>query len=226
MSFLTIVPTPIDDYHILPEKTREILLQAVEEEQLILVEELKACRRRWIHYGLPREAIDNFILYNEHTRDELNDQMIAELKSGKQVYLLSDCGLPAFCDPGMSLIDRCHRNKIRVTATQFSNSVVLALALSGFSHKKFRFEGFLSAKNDERKRELQKIIKSPGTCIIMDTPYRLKKILEDLADLNCGREIFVAMDLNAPEEELVRGNIKTVMKKIDNYKREFILIFG
>ncbi|MFT6633474.1 MAG: 16S rRNA (cytidine1402-2'-O)-methyltransferase [Bacteriovoracaceae bacterium] len=71
---LTLIPTPIDDNSPLCIRARMILELAVKKKQVILVEEIKAGRRRWLHFGLPREAIEDFILYNEHTRDELNTE--------------------------------------------------------------------------------------------------------------------------------------------------------
>ena len=64
------------------------------------MEDPKPARRAWIRFGLDRKFIDNFVYYNEQTRIDILEDLVKELKSGKNVYLLSDCGLPAFCDPG------------------------------------------------------------------------------------------------------------------------------
>lgn len=227
---LTLIPTPIDDQSQILEASKSVLLRAFENDDLILVEELKPCRRKWLHFGLPREAIEKFIQYNEHERDKLAPKIIKELRGGKNAYLMSDCGLPAFCDPGVELVDLCHKNEIKVSSTSFSNSVALAVALSGFSHDQFVFEGFITKKTDQRLLELQRILKEKRLSIIMDTPYRLTRLLSELqeamASIHCTREIFVGMDLNSEHEELQRGSIEKICQKIGDQKREFIILIG
>ncbi len=223
---LTLVPTPIDDSSPLCAVAKAKLLTAVEGGELILVEELKAGRRRWLHFGLPREAIDSFVLYNEHTRADLVPELIQSLKKGRNIYLMSDCGLPAFCDPGQELVDRCHLNKIKVTSTPFANSIALAVALSGFPHQRFIFEGFISAKKELRGKEIKRVLNQKEMTILMDTPYRLKKLLEELRLHNCNRIIFLGLDLNSDKETLLRGDISFILNNITDFKREFILILG
>ena len=224
---LFLIPTPIDEISPLEGMALSLLQKAAAEEHensLFLIEDLKPGRRRWLRFGLPRESVDKFILFNEHTAtDKLCHELISELKLGKNLYLMSDGGLPAFCDPGANLVDLCHQNKVRVTSTPFANSVSLALALSGFSHDRFVFFGFLSRDKEIRKQELGEIKDERRTVILMDTPYRLKRVLEEVQDF--GREIFLAMDLGSENEELLRGSARQVISKLKDYKREFILIF-
>ena len=56
--------------------------------------------------------------------------------------MMSDAGLPAFCDPGEHSIEECHHKKIKIKFSTFENSTTLALAMSGFSHQQFVFHGF------------------------------------------------------------------------------------
>src|SRR5690606_25080014 len=135
------------------------------------IEDLKPGRRRWLRWGLPREQVEKFVLYNEHTRDEAIDILLGELKRGRDVYLMSDAGLPAFCDPGQQLVDRAHLNGITVTATPFANSIALAMALSGYSHDRFVFEGFIPIKEPQRAKTLQEIAAEKRPIIVMETPY-------------------------------------------------------
>lgn len=223
---LTLVPTPIDDESPLCSVAKEKLEFAVKNGDLILVEEMKAGRRRWIHFGLPREAIEAFELYNEHTRKEISPEIIKILKGGKNVFMMSDCGLPAFCDPGRELIELCHKSKIKVTSTPFANSISLAMALSGFPHDRFIFEGFIPVKRELRIKELKRILKQKEVSILMDTPYRLERILEEISSITCNRHIFLGLDLNQKSESLYRGNVDDVKAKIKDFKREFILIIG
>lgn len=223
MSQLVLVPTPISDEHPLCSVAKERLMQAVTNGDVIVVEEHKIARRRWLKYGLPREAIDNFVLYNEHTAKEASEMVLTQLKSGKNAFLMSDCGLPAFCDPGRRLVEMCHDNSIKVSATPFANSIALAIALSGFEHDKFIFEGFVAKSNAERANELKRIAKSKQMSVLMDTPYRLQKLVEELAQISPQREAFIAMDLNMQSETLLKAALGHLSQQ-DLGKREFILI--
>lgn len=228
MSELILVPTPIaENLPLEPIALGQLQEDCLKNNVIILVEEHKVARKRWISWGLPREAIEKFQLYNEHTSDGLKNEILSKLNSGMRVYLLSDCGLPAFCDPGQNLVNLCHRNRIKVTATPFPHSISLAIALSGFSHDRFSFCGFIPAKSSERVIWMKNELKRSETLVWMETPYRLYRLIEDISNLNLKREIFLAMDLGAPMEKLVRGFAKQLIKEISpEEKREFILIIG
>ena len=228
MSELILVPTPISDD--LPLETvalNRLLEDALKEDVVLLVEEHKVARQRWLKWGLPREAIEKFMLFNEHTQEKIREDVVKLLKSGKRVYLLSDCGLPAFCDPGQMLVDACHKRGIKVTSTPFPNSIALAVALSGFSHDRFSFCGFVPLKDPERTDWMKRELKKNETLVWMETPYRLKKLVEELIKLNSPREIFLGMDLGNSSESLLRGTAAQIAKRLgESEKREFVLVIG
>lgn len=226
---LILVPTPIDETSELHPKALSMIFNSLEKgDSLFAIEDLKPGRRRWIKWGLPREAIEEFVLYNEHTRAKTCSELIQKMNKGKNVYLMSDGGLPAFCDPGKELVDLCHNNKIKVTSTPFCNSVLLALAMSGFKHDEFYFAGFLPVKKELRMQKLNQIIINPSTLILMDTPYRMVKTVEEVGKAisknQLKRRVFLAQDLNSDGEELLRGSCDKILKAIESKKSEFILV--
>lgn len=233
---LTLVPTPLSESGVLEPKALEILLLAssenVRSNSRFVIEDLKPGRRRWLEFGLPRDCVESFVCYNEHTAKVVSLELLSDLKAGINVYLMSDGGLPAFYDPGVELVDLCHKNQIKVTSTPFFNSVALALALSGFSHKKFWFEGFLPLDADERQKSIKNLFNMKSTSILMDTPYRLKRVLEELQESygNSKKLVFLAMDLNSNSEELKRGTPRdlliNLMSKGTSLKREFVLVIS
>jgi 16S rRNA (cytidine1402-2'-O)-methyltransferase len=228
MSELILVPTPIsDDLPLEPVALELLKTDALKEEVILLVEEHKVARQRWLKWGLPREAIEKFQLYNEHTSEKMKDEVMKLLKSGKKVYLMSDCGLPAFCDPGQNLVDLCHKQRIKVTSTPFPNSIALAIALSGFSHARFLFSGFVPVKEPDRENWIKSELKRPETMVWMETPYRLKKLLEDLVKAGTKREVFLGMDLGHSSEKLIRGPAGHILKQLqEGEKREFVLVIS
>lgn len=225
---LTLVPTPLQDDLPLETVALDTLKEVcLKENVVLLVEEHKVARQRWLKWGLPREAIEKFILFNEHTQKDVLPEVLKKLKAGDEVFLLSDCGLPAFCDPGQNLVDACHRQKIKVTSTPFPNSIALSVSLSGFSHDSFVFSGFVPVKEPERSQWMKKELKRPETLVWMETPYRLKKLLEELAVLEGNRDVFLALDLGSPSEQLYRGKAKTIAALIpEKEKREFVLLLA
>jgi 16S rRNA (cytidine1402-2'-O)-methyltransferase len=227
MSFLTLIPTPICDNLPLEQVALALLKEnCLQENVILLVEEHKVARQRWLSWGLPREAIDKFKLFNEHTSEKMCADLIKDMKEEKRVFLMSDCGLPAFCDPGQSLVDLCHKHKIKVTATPFPNSIALAVALSGFSHERFTFSGFPPVKEPQRGEWIKEELKRPETLVWMETPYRLTKLLEELHKTQLRRELFLAMDLGAPSEQLLRGSPGLLLKECEGARREFVLLLA
>ncbi len=226
---LILVPTPIHESLPLETVAQSLLLEdSLKEKTIIAVEEHKVGRQRWLKWGLPRETIEKFVLFNEHTSTNEVPELIKKLKAGFTVYLMSDGGLPAFCDPGQKLIEACHRQGIKVTSTPFPNSIALAVSLSGFPHETFYFAGFIPIKSPERESSLKRLSQSKEMSILMDTPYRLNKILMELKEvISPSREVFLASDLNSPDELLLRGSIDSVLGALkSSEKREFILIIG
>lgn len=229
---LTLIPTPISEKGELDQQTFQILFEAATEKRensIFVVEDAKPGRQRWIQFKLPREIIESFVLYNEHTKDEAKKLLLQELKNGKNVFIMSDGGLPAFCDPGRELVYACHKNNIRVTSTPFFNSVILTLALSGLPHDRFIFEGFLPKDGDERIKTIKTVLLRPETSIVMDTPYRLKRLLEEFKEVwnsksHKDKELFLALSLGESNESLLMGTPDQLLSRINEFKQEFVMV--
>ncbi len=229
MGSLILVPTPIHDpLPLEPEALALLHRVAMDPQWTLLVEELKAARTRWLSWGLPREAINRFVTLNEHDQAESAKKVLESLKKGGSAVLISDCGLPAFCDPGRILIDACHRAGVRVISTPFPNSIALSVALSGFAHDQFFFAGFLPADSAGKRNALDRLARIEETIVILDTPYRFRTLLEDIAKSKLQhRQAFVATELNAPSERLYRGTLTEILvKTVDLSKPEFVLVLS
>ncbi|MCO4793006.1 MAG: hypothetical protein KC493_04800 [Bacteriovoracaceae bacterium] len=226
---LVLVPTPIAPDLPLEEVAKTLIHNSLKddfENTRIVVEEAKEGRRRWLKWGFPRESIEDFILYNEHNHESAGKQIISEIEKGCTVYMMSDGGLPAFCDPGKNLVSQCHRQKLKVTATPFPHSISLALSLSGFDHDTFVFEGFLPKDNDDRKKRLDTLRGEKRTIIFMDTPYRLGKLISEVGRNFGQRPCFLGLDLGFPQEELIVCKASQIPSVFSKQKREFILIIS
>ncbi len=223
---LTLIPTPISEEVNIDSYAFEALKAASLDlgNNKIYVEDLKPARRSWIRWGLDRDVIDHFVLFNEHSMAGLLNKTIEQLNSGKNVFLMSDGGLPAFCDPGANLVRSAHQKGIKVTSTPFSNSISLAIALSGIDVREFHFYGFPPKKTEERAVFFNKLCNTNSASVIMDTPYRLKKVLSELQSAGIKRDIFLACDLCTSHERLYFGKINSIIKRLQVDKAEFIIV--
>jgi 16S rRNA (cytidine1402-2'-O)-methyltransferase len=224
-----LIPTPIEESSPLEPVAFKVLLHAFENERersVFAVEDAKPARRRWLRYCLPREAIEDFVYFNEHTQKELAPQLVEQMKQGKRVYLMSDAGLPGFCDPGRNLIDLAHQAKLNVTLTPFANSSLAALVLSGFESGPFVFQGFLPKKGEAREKALELMAQTHSTQVIMETPYRLGAFLKELGrhkELQ-ERRLCLALDINTPDEQIIRSDARTLEREFAGQKRAFVLV--
>ncbi len=223
---LTLIPTPLNNSSLLHPENLKILEGACSkpDQSIFLLEEPKSSRRRWISWGLDRSFIDSFRYFNEHNQREDQPELISQMRDGKNIYLISDEGIPVFCDPGARLVNACYESNLEVDCGVFCNSLMLALALSGFDVDSFHFMGFPPLKDPERKKWFNNFCLSKNCTALMDTAYRLGRVLTDIEATSSSDLYFLACDLNRDSQLLLRGNISSIIKNFDGGKRDFVLI--
>lgn len=161
---------------------------------------------------------------SEHTEPKEIEKLL-ELCRTQKVGLVSDCGTPAFCDPGARLVKLCHSEGIAVRSLPGPSSIMAFLSVSGENLKEFYFKGFLSQKTEERARQIKELKeKSQIPVILMDTPYRLKKLLGELSEHWNQSEIILGCQLGMKDEVILRGRPKDVLQRLPYEKAEFILL--
>lgn len=228
---LFLVPTSIAEKGDLSNFKRQRLIQAFEDQDLICVEDMKPARRRWLAWELPREAIEKFVSFNEHTQEKLAKDMVEELKRGRNIFLMSDGGMPAFCDPGRPLIERCHDQGLEVQCLDTDNSLIAALSLSGFSFDEFVFLGFPPQKSQQRK-EFFEVLDSrlasraeKKVFAFMDTPYRLNKVLLEMKEgITCRPQMSISLNICRDDQATFRGDIDQMLKNLKDIKAEFVVV--
>lgn len=223
---LYLVTTPVSQLGMIDQLKKEKLDRAHQQGDLICVEDHRPARRRWISWGLDRRAVDHFVLYNEHTRNEAMQLVSQALMAGKNAYLMSDGGVPAFCDPGSELVDFCHRHGIAVLALDGDNSVVLSLALSGFGQDNFYFAGMIP-KSKGRVEWLSEVIERSKQypVVLMDTGYRLERFVSELADLATKNlQLALVLEIGNPEHRVLRGAPVKLLMEIQGVKANFVAV--
>ena len=142
------------------------------------------------------EFKNNLISFNKHNSFKKIPKLIADLKAGKSIALVSDAGMPSICDPGEDLVKEVRSVGLNIICIPGPCAALTALVASGLPSSKFIFEGFLPKKKLEREKILLEISKNDKTTILFESPYRLKKLLNELKE-HCGseREIEVGREL-------------------------------
>jgi 16S rRNA (cytidine1402-2'-O)-methyltransferase len=158
---------------------------------------------------LQRFSIDKpLISCHEHNEETAADKIVALLKSGKKVAYVSDAGYPVVSDPGNRLAERCIAEGIKVAVVNGPNAGICALVGSGLPADHFYFHGFLPAKGNERRAELQTLVSLPYTLIFYEAPHRIKDMLQDVSSiLGAERKACLCRELTKAHEEYIRGSL-------------------
>ncbi|MDO9546273.1 MAG: 16S rRNA (cytidine(1402)-2'-O)-methyltransferase [Pelolinea sp.] len=215
---LFIVSTPIGNQRDITLRAKDVL----SDVDAVICEERRQGSTLLKKLGLQEKEL---ILLNEHNEKESSPIIAEELSLGKRYALISDCGTPAFADPGTELIKICYEKTIKVIPIPGPSSLITAISLSPMPMEEFYFAGFLPKKKEIRYQKLNSFRKMKVPIILMDAPYRLSRLLSEVSD-SFGKSCLVTMafDLTLPTEMIVHGAIEEIQKRINDKKGEFILI--
>jgi 16S rRNA (cytidine1402-2'-O)-methyltransferase len=236
---LFLLPTPLQANLPLSSFSKVLLQTLWKESQrpcFYVVEERSAFFRRWRQWGIDRPQDHEVLSLNEHHGNEHLNELGKHLLQGHHLVLCSDGGMPAYCDPGIKLIQWCYQHQIRVHLFPMESSILAAFIYAAFDDEHMECFGFLPHKDEHLRKSLfWKIFQSSHPCIVMDTPYRLMRTLEDLEKytqeyvqqkkikINCS----LSLDLFSPEEMVMRGTPFELLKQVEqleNKKRYFVLV--
>lgn len=220
-----IVSLPIGNDEDITERAKEILRTA----DVLIGEESKFLSSFLKRIGIPRKLQ----LFNEHSSPEDLNELLASLRTVKNVAIVSDAGLPNLEDPGRKLIPALlDRPEFHLSYVAGPSCLDAGLALAGFPTRPFLFLGLLPRDSEERKKELHKYVQLGITLVILETPYRYKKLLEDIASVlgkSSPRRVFLGLNLTHPTEEFrFRGRITELLKKTEQLPKAppIVLIEG
>ena len=215
---LYIVSTPIGNYRDITLRALDVL-KAVDA---VVCEEYRQGSTLLKKLELPKKEL---MLLNEHNEQEMAAEIAQILLNGKDLALISDCGTPAFADPGTHLIQLATEYQIPVIPVPGASSLMTILAVSPLPMEEFYFAGFLPRKSELRKPRLYKLSKMRIPVILMDTPYRLGKLLVEVRQaFGKNRTITLALDLTLSSEKIYHGAVNDIIPQVGNRKSEFMLI--
>jgi 16S rRNA (cytidine1402-2'-O)-methyltransferase len=201
---LYLVATPIGNLEDISLRA----LRVLKEADLIACEDTRHTARLLRHFGIktPSESL------HEHNEAQRSRHILALLKAGKRIALVSDAGTPLISDPGYVLVSACRAASIPVVPVPGASAAITALTASGLPTDRFFFGGFLPHKRSARRRILQEAALVSATLVFYEAPHRLLASLEDMIETFGDRRACLARELTKIHEELLSGSLSQILE--------------
>ena len=196
---LHLVATPIGNLRDITLRALEVLAAA----DLIACEDTRVTRKLLEHYGISTPLTP----YHEHNAAAARPKLLARLGAGEAVALVSDAGTPLVSDPGFKLVRATQEAGHAVTAVPGASAALTALTVAGLPSDRFFFEGFLPAKEGQRRSRIAELARIPATLIVFESGTRLPRTLADLATGLPNRQAAVCRELTKLHEEVRRDEL-------------------
>ena len=215
---LYLVPTPIGNL-------KDITLRALEVLQnvdIIAAEDTRQSLKLLNHFNIKKTLIS----YHQHNEQGKSENIIDQIKEGKNIAIISDAGTPGISDPGSVIVLKCIEQNIEFEVLPGATAITTALVYSGLDTTKFIFRGFLPRENKERKPIIDDLLNRSETLIFYEAPHRLLNTLEFLYENIGNRKISMCRELTKLYEEIIR---LTLEEAIEYYKEksprgEYVLV--
>lgn len=218
---LYLVPTPIGNLADITYRAVDIL----NESDLILAEDTRQTAKLLAHYKINRPMQS----FHEHTRVEQMTEIVQQLKSGQQLALVSDAGMPLINDPGHPLVQACLQANIPVVALPGANAALTALIASGLPANTFTYYGFFPRKRKEQEMILQAVGQREETAIFYESPHRIVTTLKAISNtLSVACQVTVARELTKRFETYLRGTVGDLLDFVESQplKGEIVLMIS
>jgi 16S rRNA (cytidine1402-2'-O)-methyltransferase len=216
-----VVATPIGNL-------RDITLRAVDVLQavdIVAAEDTRHSAHLLTHLGIKAKLV----ALHEHNERRAGEKLIAELRAGKSVALVSDAGTPGISDPGAVFVQLAREAGIPVVPLPGACAAITALSAAGFDAPHFLFYGFLPASGAQRRKALEALRDQPAVLVFYEAPHRVAESVRDMAAaLGENRVLLIARELTKTFETFYRctlGEAEAWLLKDDHHQRgEFVLL--
>jgi 16S rRNA (cytidine1402-2'-O)-methyltransferase len=200
---LYVVGTPIGNLDDVTARAHETLAAV----DLVAAEDTRRTGRLLARLGVQRELVSYF----EGNERERTVQLLAALREGSDVAIVTDGGMPGISDPGFRLVRACADEGIDVRVIPGPSAAIAGLVISGLPTDRFVFEGFLPRREGERARRLSALADDPRTIVVFESPRRVQGLLRDLLETMGDRRVAVARELTKLHEEVLRGRVSEIL---------------
>jgi 16S rRNA (cytidine1402-2'-O)-methyltransferase len=218
---LYVVATPIGNLGDLSPRALDTLRSVA----AVCAEDTRHTRQLLSHYGLERPLI----ALHEHNEAELADKLVARMRGGDALALVSDAGTPLVSDPGFRLVRAAREAGIKVSPIPGASAVIAALSVAGLPSDRFVFEGFLPAKAAARRERLSQLASETRTLVLYESSHRIADALDDLvAVFGGGRRAVLARELTKLFETVLDGSLDELSARVaadpNQRKGEFVVL--
>lgn len=215
---LYVCSTPIGNL----EDASARLLRILKEVDVVAAEDTRHTQKLLRHH-LVRAKLISYHDQNERTQTR---HLIERLKRGDRIALVSDSGTPSISDPGFQLVRACIEAGLPIEVVPGPTAAIAALVVSGLPTARFSFEGFLSKKEGERRRRLERIRSDDRTLVFYEAPGRVVATLRDILEVLGDRAAAIARELTKVHEEVLRGRISELLAAIEEgpLKGEVVIV--
>ena len=218
---INIVSTPIGNL-------KDITLRAIEtlkSVDLILAEDTRIAKKLLNHFSI-NNTLESF---NDKNEDLKNENLIKDLKEGKNIAIISDAGTPLISDPGFKLIRSAREENIKVTPIPGCTALIAGLSASGISSDKFTFLGFLPRTKIKRRKNLSQLLHKQETLIFFESVHRIESTIIDMKELfGTERKAVLCKEITKIHESFIGNNFLEITDYIkehqDKLKGEFTII--
>ena len=215
---LYLCATPIGNLKDMTPRVAETLAQV----DLIAAEDTRNSIKLLNHFGIQTSMTS----YHEYNKVEKAQTLVAKMKEGLDVALITDAGTPAISDPGETLVALCQSEGITVTSLPGAAACITALTLSGLSTRRFCFEGFLPADKKERAEILNELAQETRTMVLYEAPHHLVKTLQELYGTLGGRKVTICRELTKKFETVMPTTLEEALAfyKAEEPRGEYVLV--
>jgi 16S rRNA (cytidine1402-2'-O)-methyltransferase len=203
---LYVVATPIGNRDDITLRALTIL----GEVDLIAAEDTRKTRRFLELHALKSRLIS----YHEHNEDERTPKLIAKLKKGLSVALVSNAGTPTVSDPGYRLITTALADNLNVIPIPGVSAAITALSVAGLPTDSFVFIGFPAKKKTKRRQQLNDLASETQTLIFYESPRRILDLLGEINVAMGDRYLILAREMTKRHEEFLRGRLSQIVRQL------------
>ena len=201
------------------------VLRTLKEVDLIAAEDTRNSIRLLNHFEIKTPLTS----YHEYNKIDKAYQLVAKMREGKNIALITDAGTPGISDPGEDIVRICYEEGIPVTSLPGAAACITALTMSGLPTRRFAFEAFLPKDKKEHQAVLEELKTETRTIIIYEAPHHLVRTLQELSDtLGGDRRLTICRELTKRHEEKLQMTLTDSLSyyEVNEPRGEYVLIIA
>jgi 16S rRNA (cytidine1402-2'-O)-methyltransferase len=220
LGVLYVVATPIGN---LQDVTRRGI-SVLSSVQIIAAEDTRRTRVLLAEIGVGRVEL---VALHEHNESSIIARIVAALREGVDVALVSDAGTPLLSDPGFELVRRCWELQIPVVPVPGASAVSAVLSICPIPASRFYFHGFLASRDGQRRQQLAELLHRKEAVVFFEAPHRIERCLEDVAELAEARRMVIGREMTKRHESYLLGTASELLSQLrerDAVRGEFVCV--